>query len=127
MNTESFMAKIEQLATAANRDTVLRRIGRHCRADVLLMADDAGVYLRIDEGKITQLDPAPAHLRSVSFEISASLPTWDAFWGVTPPPGYHDIFAMARFGHAKINGDLSPLLEHLAFFKRLLWLPRRVG
>ena len=127
MSAEIFFPKIEWLAEPANRDGTLRRIGRHCRAEVLLMAGETGAYLVVADGEIIRVDSGPSHLRSVSFAISAPLDCWTEFWRQTPRPGYHDIFAMARFGHAVINGDLGQLLEHLPYFKRLLWLPRRLA
>ena len=44
---------------------------------------------------------------------------------VLPTPGFNDVFAMARYGHMRIEGDVGPLLEHLRFFKEVLALPRR--
>ena len=49
------------------------------------------------------------------------------FWQPVPVPGYHDILAMTRFGHAKIEGDLQPLLANLRYVKDVLAAPRRAG
>ena len=40
-----------------------------------------------------------------------------------PAPGYHDVFAMAKAGHARIEGDLVPLMANLRYVKDLLALP----
>ena len=41
-----------------------------------------------------------------------------------PEVGFSDIFAMARFDHMRIEGDVGPLLQHLRFIKEVLALPR---
>ena len=46
------------------------------------------------------------------------------FWATVPAPGYHDLFAMAKFGHARIEGDLRPLLANLRYIKEVLEAPR---
>ena len=46
-------------------------------------------------------------------------------WPV-PGPGFNDIFAMASRGHATIEGDVGPLLEHLRYLKELAQLPRSI-
>ena len=41
-----------------------------------------------------------------------------------PAPGYHDLFAMTKAGHAKVEGDLRPLMQNLRFIKDVLAAPR---
>ena len=118
---------VERTAELANRDPVLARLGRHCRAELCLACNEAAAYLRIEDGAITAVVPGPRHLRSYRFRIRAGADAWRKFWSPEPPPGYHDVFAMARFGWAEIDGDLDPLLEHLPYFKRLLALPKALA
>ena len=44
-----------------------------------------------------------------------------------PRPGYHDLFALTRFGHARIEGDLHPLMANLRYIKEVLESPRRLA
>ena len=41
-----------------------------------------------------------------------------------PPPGYHDLMAMLKFGTLRIEGNLHPFMSHLLYFKDLLALLR---
>jgi len=125
MANQRFLSQVRWLADAANDDKVLLRLGRRCNSQVLLRADDSSIYLAICNGAVERVDSEPAHLRSYHFAIAAPQTTWDEFWAPLPRPGFHDIFALARFGHAEITGDLDPLLTHLPYFKRLFWLPSR--
>jgi hypothetical protein len=44
-----------------------------------------------------------------------------------PRAGYHDLFALTRFGHARIEGDLQPLMANLRYVKDVLAAPRRLA
>ena len=124
MDDLAFLATIQRLASEANAWPFLRRIGRFCSTDCLLATEDGGAYVSIAGGEIVAVQGAPRHLRSFDFSVRAALETWDEFWSASPRPQYHDIFALARFGHARIEGNLDPLLRELPYFKRLFWMPR---
>ena len=66
-------------------------------------------------------------LKPWSFSITASDEAWLRHWMVSPPPGWHDIFAMAKIGEASIEGDLYPMMSNLRYFKELMALPRGMG
>lgn len=124
MDSSQFFSTLQRMASTANASEALRRLGRFCAVDFLLVADETGAYVSVKAGEITALQAGPRHLRSYHFAIRAPAPHWAEFWSLAPRPEFHDIFALARFGHATIDGDLDPLLAHLPYFKRLLWLPR---
>jgi hypothetical protein len=37
-----------------------------------------------------------------------------------PKPGFHDVMAMLKLKHLKMEGDLYPLMSHLLYFKDIL-------
>jgi hypothetical protein len=41
-----------------------------------------------------------------------------------PAPGFHDLVALTRGGHAHVEGDLRPLMANLRYVKDVLTLPR---
>jgi hypothetical protein len=43
-----------------------------------------------------------------------------------PEAGYHDLFAMAKAGQARVEGDLQPLMANLRYVKDVLASPRRL-
>ena len=63
-------------------------------------------------------------MRAWHFALRGAEASWRAFWSPVPRPGFNDVFAMARYGHITIEGDIGPMLEHLRFVKALLALPR---
>jgi hypothetical protein len=65
-------------------------------------------------------------MRASTFTIGAQAADWDRFWQVTPAPGWHDIFAMNKRGHALIEGNLMPFMQNLQYFKDVLALPRQI-
>src|SRR5207237_4361754 len=63
-------------------------------------------------------------MRDWRFAIRASEEAWTKFWAAVPEPGYHDLLAMAKFGHAVIEGDLLPLMQNLRWLQDVLSAPR---
>ncbi|MBI3638061.1 MAG: hypothetical protein HY216_17840 [Candidatus Rokubacteria bacterium] len=59
--------------------------------------------------------------------MRASDAAWRRFWDAVPAPDYHDIFAMKKAGHARIEGDLIPLMQHLRYVKDVLAALRSRG
>ena len=121
-------AAIEDLPRAVNGDAALVRIGRHCTTEMLLEAGALAFHLAIDRGRLVDVIRGPLRMRAWVFAVRAETDAWLRFWAPVPGPGYNDIFAMASRGHARIEGDVGPLLEHLRYLKAVLALPRgRVG
>jgi hypothetical protein len=46
------------------------------------------------------------------------------YWEPVPAPGFHDLFALTKGGHARVEGDLQPLMANLRYVKDVLTLPR---
>ena len=75
----------------------------------------------------TTLDTTAAPDRMDRFyrTVRAPAEAWQKFWEPVPAPGYHDIFAMTKGGHARVEGNLQPLMANLRYIKDLLAAPRR--
>ena len=58
--------------------------------------------------------------------MQASEAAWSRFWQAVPDAGWHDIFALAKRGELRIEGNLQPLMAHLQFVKDLVASPREV-
>ena len=117
---------LQALPARVNADPALQRIGRHCSTEWLLETGTQQHHLVVERGRLVELIPGPLRMRAWTFALRASPGTWRRFWQPLPEPGYHDIFAMARFGHMRIEGDVGPLLEHLRYVKEVVALPRRM-
>jgi pimeloyl-ACP methyl ester carboxylesterase len=118
-------AMFEELAELVNADESLVRRGRFLTTTFLLQADDESWLVRVLEGRIDRVERGPFLMRPWSFAVRATKDTWQRFWESVPAPGYHDLFAMTRNGHARIEGDLVPLMTHLRYIQDVLASPRR--
>ena len=81
-------------------------------------------WVSVRNGHITEVVSGPVLMRPSRFSIRASHDAWLAFWEPLPRPGFHDIFAMCKAGHAKVEGDLKPLMANLRYIKDVLAAPR---
>jgi len=116
---------IERLCELVNADDALVRRGRFLTCDFLVEVGDAPYHVSVERGRIASVTRGPAMMRSWRFAVRASEEAWAEFWQPVPRPGYHDLFALTRFGHARIEGDLQPLMANLRYIKDVLEAPRR--
>lgn len=118
---------IEGLPELVNGNAALLRRGRYVTADMMIEIGATPFHFSIVQGRIESLSRGPAAMRSWSFAIRGSEDAWRRFWSRLPQPGFHDIFALAKFGHFRIDGDFRPLMTNLLYFKGLLEAPRALA
>lgn len=116
--------KISSLASLLESKPHLHRIGRLFVGTVLMEVDGKEAYLTFEKGRITSIVPGPSRRTPWVFAIRTDSEALDAFWKPRPAPGFHDIFALAKLGRLRIDGDILALVRNLRFFKELLALPR---
>lgn len=114
----------EGLPDLVDADANLVRRGRFFTTTFLVDVGATAYLIHVVEGRVTRVERGPFLMREWSFAIRAPEEAWRRFWEPVPAPGYHDIFAMAKHGHAKIEGDLLPLMANLRYVKDLLTIPR---
>ena len=119
-------AILEQLPATANSCPGLVRTGRHCDVEFLIEVGSRAFQITVQCGRVTGVHRGPFRMRAWRFAIRADEAAWREFWSPVPGPGFNDIFAMASRGHATIEGDVGPLLEHLRYLKELAQLPRTI-
>ena len=115
----------ETLPALVNGNESLVRRGRYCTTTFLVEAGDTAWLICVHEGRVAKVERGPFLMRAWSFAVRAPAEAWQKFWEAVPAPGYHDIFAMTKGGHARVEGDLQPLMANLRFIKDLLAAPRR--
>ena len=121
---QDMIAKLPELV---NRDAALLRRGRYLDLDVLIEIGDVPYYVSIENGRIARLDRGPLLMRSWALAFRGPEDAWRQFWQPFPPPHFHDIFALAKAGQFRIEGDVHPLMANLLYFKDLLAAPRRLA
>ncbi|HUO63386.1 MAG TPA: hypothetical protein VMT97_06760 [Terriglobales bacterium] len=118
---------IEGLFDLVNADEALVRRGRFLTCDFLVEVGDTPYHVSVASGRIASVTRGPALMRPWRFAIRASEDAWREFWQPVPRAGFHDLFALTRFGRARIEGDLQPLMANLRYVKDVLEKPRRLA
>ena len=113
----------QRLPEAVNSRPELVRMGRFCNAEFLVEVGERTFQITVETGRVTGVHRGVLMMRAWRFAIRAGEDAWREFWSPAPRPGYNDIFAMTSRGHAKIEGDVGPLLQNLRYLKELLRLP----
>jgi len=118
-------AVLDALPELVNGNELLVRRGRHCSTTFLVEAGATSWLVTVQAGRVERVERGPFLMRAWSFAVRAPMEAWQAFWEPVPAPGFHDIFAMAKGGHARVEGNLQPLMANLRYVKDLLAAPRR--
>ena len=117
-------AVLTRLADWINADAALVRRGRVLSTTFLVEVGDAGWLITVHDGRIERVERGPFLMRAWSFAVRAPADAWRRFWAPVPAAGFHDLFAMTKFGHATVEGDLRTLMAHLRYVKDVLAAPR---
>jgi hypothetical protein len=120
----SVQTLIKQLPNLVNNDTKLLRRGRFLTTDLMIEVGAEPYHLSIEHGRIVSVTQGPMIMKSWSFAIRGSEKAWLTFWQPVPPPNFHDIFALTKSGEFQIDGDFTPLITNLLYFKALFSAPR---
>lgn len=110
----------ETLPQKVNVDERLVWRGRHVSTSFLLQVDQAEYVIQILDGRIASVKKGPFPIADWVFALRASEAAWAEFLKPIPKPGFHDMMAMLKLKHLKIEGDLYPLMSHLLYFKDVL-------
>jgi len=76
--------------------------------------------IKISNGIIQSIHTRLILTESGTFRIHGQSESWDKHWLKIPPRDYHDIFAMLAKKIITIDGDLTPLIQNLQYFKDLI-------
>lgn len=118
---------MERLFELVNADEALVRRGRFLTCDFLVEVGETPYLISVDRGRLASVMRGPGLMRPWRFAIRAPEDAWREFWQAVPRPGYHDLFALTRFGRARIEGDLQPFMANLRYVKEVLEAPRRLA
>jgi hypothetical protein len=108
-------------------DEPLQRRGAWFSERFHVVIDETPFEVTAEKGRIVSVERGPFLLRSRCFAIAASSDGWRRFWQPMPEPGWHDIFALVKRGHAQVDGNLHPLMANLQYVKDVLAAPRQLN
>jgi hypothetical protein len=115
---------IDKILDRVNGDVALVRRGRYVTLDFLVGVGDQDYIFRIDQGRIESISLRDKAMHSGHFTIRAGTDVWTEFWRHTPRRDYHDLFSMFAAGRAQIDGDVTPFMQNIRYFKDVLTTPR---
>ncbi|MDX8356425.1 hypothetical protein [Sphingopyxis terrae] len=113
------------LGEQANADALLVHRGRFLTTRFMVEIGDEQWLVRVVDGRVAEVLQGPFVMPRWTFALRANASDWAAFWSPEPPPGYHDLFALIRFGRLVVEGDMHPFMANLFYFKGLLGKLRR--
>ncbi|MDQ8732717.1 hypothetical protein [Bradyrhizobium sp. LHD-71] len=111
---------IEHLAERVNANAALVRRGQYLNTTFLLQVGSEGWLVTIDRGRIASVAREGLPLVDHAFALRASREAWSEFWQRVPKPGFHDLIALTKFRHLKVEGDIKLFMTHLRYFKEVL-------
>lgn len=111
---------IEQLQERVNADSRLVHRGRFVNTSFLVEVGADAWLVRIVDGRIESVARGPFVMPRWTFALRASAEAWEKFWSPAPPPGFHDLLALVKFGRLRVEGDMHPFMANLFYFKALL-------
>ena len=118
---------LERLPDWVNADAALVRRGRYLSTVFLVEVGETAWLVTVHEGRVARVERGPFLMREWAFAIRASAEAWRRYWEPVPAPGFHDLFALTKGGHARVEGDLRPLMANLRYVMVVLTLPRGRG
>ena len=114
----------DAMRSRVNTDPHLVWRGRTLHADCLVQIGTTAFLLRIDAGNVRECLSHLPLLCPWTFAVRGTAQAWERFWENPPPPGWHDLFALAKRGEMSFEGNLQPFMAHLQYMKDVLALPR---
>ncbi|HEY7247099.1 MAG TPA: hypothetical protein VH678_24770 [Xanthobacteraceae bacterium] len=116
---------LEAFRDRVNADAEMKLIGRWFCTPMSLSFGEQRYVLHIAEGRIAEIVPSPRIDVRAAFGFRAPLEVWRKFLSLTPPPLYHDFFAMLmRVPEFVIEGDSLLAMQNARALHRMMNLMR---
>jgi hypothetical protein len=109
-------------------DEEMRVVGEWFTTAFSLACGARRAILRIDKGRIAEIVPDPRLDVRCAFGFRAPIAVWRKFLEPSPPPLYHDFFAMLmRVPEFVLEGDGLVAMQNARALHRMMNLMRRAG
>ena len=114
------MQLIEKWINKINSNQRLVENGRWLNLTFTFGIGDKDYLIQIINGKVSSITKRTLLTKSGIFKIHGPIDSWEKHWLKTPPRDYHDIFAMLAKKIITIDGNLTPFIQNLQYFKDLI-------
>jgi hypothetical protein len=121
------LAWLERFKARANADAELAVIGDWFSTTFGLTFGDSRYALRVEKGRIAEIVASPRLDVRVPFGFRAPVEVWRKFLSPTPPPLFHDFFAMLmRVPEFVLEGDSLLAMQNARALHRMMNIMREV-
>ena len=111
--TDTWMVSIN-----SNQDLLKR--GKWVNLTFTFGIENTDYLFEIINGKVNSIKKRVLLTKSGVFRIHGQSVSWEKHWLKNPPRDYHDIFAMLAKKIIILEGDLTPFIQNLQYFKDLI-------
>mgnify|MGYP000418401627 CR=1 FL=1 len=111
--TDTWMIRIN-----SNQDLLKR--GKWVNLTFTFGIENTDYLIEIINGKVNSIKKRVLLTKSGVFRIHGESVSWEKHWLKNPPRDYHDIFAMLAKKIIILEGDLTPFIQNLQYFKDLI-------
>jgi hypothetical protein len=119
---------LKRFQARANADQELAVIGGWFTTTVGLTFGEARYALKVEKGRISEIVAAPRLDVRTPFGFRAPVAVWRKFLSPTPPPLFHDFFAMLmRVPEFVLEGDSLLAMQNARALHRMMNIMREVG
>lgn len=119
---------IERYRERVNADPELQVIGNWFTTTFTLTFGENRFALEVDRGKIVEVVAAPRLDVRTLFGLRAPIEVWRKFLSPSPPPLFHDFFAMLmRVPEFVLEGDSLVAMQNARALHRMMNIMRETG
>ena len=111
---------IDGFQAAVNEDLSLLRWGRWVSLEFLWGIGEDDYLIRLEQGRVAEVRLRTLPIETGVFTVRAASEVWVEHWRPLPKRDYHDLFSMLSAGLATLDGEITPLMQNLIYFKGLL-------
>lgn len=111
---------LEGLAHTVNMNAPLVRRGQYLDTVFLVQVGPQNWIVTVEKGRVVSVAPERLAITPWAFALRASQETWVAFWERSPKPGFHDLMALVKGRHLKVEGDVKVFMANLRYIKDVL-------
>jgi hypothetical protein len=111
--TDTWLVRIN-----SNQDLLKR--GKWVNLTFTFGIENTDYLIEIINGKVNSIKKRVLLTKSGVFRIHGESVSWEKHWLKNPPRDYHDIFAMLAKKIIILEGDLTPFIQNLQYFKDLI-------
>ena len=116
---------MERYGERVNADPEMEVIGGWFSTSLALSFGERRYVLRMERGKIADINAAPRIDSRAAFGFRAPMEVWRKFVSPQPPPLYHDFFAMLmRVPEFVLEGDSLVAMQNARALQRMMNLMR---